>query len=227
MVETKSQKVSKEKGEVLEVEMHPNPVLDENQAGRGTEQNANRRLTSKPTPVQQGHDFATPTGTLDREELYELSDISTEKAAAVGSPTDNTTLRGVTDKVVTSSSFSERVKNTLGNFFPFTIGTGTGDDVDTQEEEEGNDEIEDFESQISLNSSTHENEASANMDTGYSDWFGAVRTISKTIDGMQRTMEFMTMTNSEERSGKDRKNRVRNHTSGTRGGLFRNIETER
>ena len=61
-------------------------------------------------------------------------------------------MRGVTDKVVTSSSFSERVKNTLENFFPFTMGTGTGDEVDTQEEEEDNEQIDDFESQVSLKS---------------------------------------------------------------------------
>ena len=45
-------------------------------------------------------------------------------------------MHGVTEKMATSSSFSERVKNTLGNFFPFTMGTGTGAEVVTQEEEE-------------------------------------------------------------------------------------------
>ena len=49
--------------------------------------------------------------------MSEMSDISTENAAAAGSSSDNTMMRGVTDKVVTSSSFSERVKNTLGFFF--------------------------------------------------------------------------------------------------------------
>ena len=141
--------------------------------------------------------------------MPELSNISTENAAAAGSPTDNTMMRGVPDKVVTSSSFSERVKNTLGNFFPFTMGTGTGDEVDTQEEKEDKDELEvdDFEFQVSLNSSTHENEASTNIKTGYLDRLGAVRTISKTIDGMQRLRDFMTRTKSEEQSGKDRKTR--------------------
>ena len=37
-----------------------------------------------------------------------------------------------------SSSFSERVKNTLAIFFPFTLGTETGNEIDTQEEEEDN-----------------------------------------------------------------------------------------
>ena len=119
--------------------------------------------------------------------MSKLNDVSTENAAAAaaaGSPTDKTMMHGVTDKLVTSSSFSERVKNTLGNFFPFTMGTGTSDEVDTQGEEEDNDKIDDFESQLSLNKSTHENEASTKMETGYSDRFGAVRTINKTIDGM-------------------------------------------
>ena len=101
--------------------------------------------------------------------MSELSDISTENAATAGSPTDNTTMHGVTGKAVMSSSFSERVKNTLGNFFPSTMGTGTGDEVDNQEEEEDNEEIDDFESQVSLNSSAHENEAFTIMETGYSD----------------------------------------------------------
>ena len=62
----------------------------------------------------------------------------------------------VTERAATSSSFSERVKNTLGNFFPFTMGAVTGDEIDTHEEEEKNGEVDDFESQVSLNSSIHE-----------------------------------------------------------------------
>ena len=91
--------------------------------------------------------------------MSELSDISTESVAAKRSPTDNTMMHGVTKKPATSSSFSERVKNTLGNFFPFTMGTDTGDEVEIQEDEEDDEEQDDFESQLSLNSSTHENEA--------------------------------------------------------------------
>ena len=64
LVRTRSQKALGEKEEMLEVEIHPNPVLDENQAGRGTEHNGNRRLTSESTPVERGHDFTTSTGTL-------------------------------------------------------------------------------------------------------------------------------------------------------------------
>ena len=66
---------------MLEVEVHPNPALDENRAGRGTEGNGNRRLASESTPVEQSHNFATSTGTLDRVEMSELSEISTEKVA--------------------------------------------------------------------------------------------------------------------------------------------------
>ena len=42
-------------------------------------------------------------------------------------------MHGVTEKPATSSSFSERVKNALGNFFPFTMGTRTDDEAETQE----------------------------------------------------------------------------------------------
>ena len=91
--------------------------------------------------------------------MSELSDISTDSAATAGSPTDKTMMHGVTEITATSSSFSEQVKSTLGKFFPFTMGLGTGDKIDTKEEEEGNEKFDDFEPQVSLNSSTHENEA--------------------------------------------------------------------
>ena len=154
-------------------------------------------LTSEYTPVEQGHDFATSTGTLDREEITELSNISIENPIKRGSPTDNTMMHGVTQKAATSSSFSERVKETLGNFFPFTMGTGTGDEIDTKDEEEDNREINDYESQLSLNNSTHESEASKNIETGYWNQFCTVRTINKSIDGLQQSREFMTMINSD------------------------------
>ena len=96
----------------------------------------NRRLTTESTPVDQGHYFAFLTGTYDREEISEVSDISTENPAVAGSPTDKTMMYGVTKKAATSSSFTERLKNTLGNFFAFNMRTRTGDEVDTQEEEE-------------------------------------------------------------------------------------------
>ena len=41
------------------------------------------------------------------------------------------------------------------------------------------------------------------METGYSDRFGAVRIINRTVYGVQRSVEFMTMTNSEVQSGTD------------------------
>ena len=56
-----------------------------------------RRLAGESTPVEQGQDFATSTGTLDREEMSELSDISTETVATRRSPTDNTMMAGVTE----------------------------------------------------------------------------------------------------------------------------------
>ena len=89
------------------------------------------------------------------------------------------------------------MKKTLGNFFPFTLGTGTGDEVETQEEEEDDDEHDDFGSQLSLNSSTHENGAPTNRETGSSDRLGVVKTKNKTIDASQQSREFVTMANSE------------------------------
>ena len=82
MVETRSQKPSEGQKARLEVEVHPDPAIDENQEGHGPEVRGNRRLASESTPVEQGQDFATFTGTLDREEMSELSDISTENMAA-------------------------------------------------------------------------------------------------------------------------------------------------
>ena len=75
--------------------------------------------------------------------MLELSDISAETVAITKSPTDKTMMHGLTEKRATSSSFSERVKKTLENFFPFTIGTGTGEEVETQKEEEDDDEQDD------------------------------------------------------------------------------------
>ena len=129
-----------------------------------------------------------------------MSEILTENVATTRSPTDKTIMHGVTEKPATSSSFSKRVKNTLGKFFPFTMGKGTCDDAETQEEEEDNDEQDDYGSQISLNSSTHENDAPTNRETGSSDRFGVVRLIDKTIDVSQQSREFVTITNLEVQS---------------------------
>ena len=62
---------------MLEVEVHTDQTMNQNQEVHGPEERE-RRLASESTPVEQGHDFATSTGTLDREEMSELSDISTE-----------------------------------------------------------------------------------------------------------------------------------------------------
>ena len=110
MVETRCQKSSEERKAILEMEVHPDQAVDENQEINGPEGRGNRRLASESTPVEQGQDFATSTGSLDREEMSELSDISTENVATRRSPTDNTMMAGVTEKQATSSSFSERVK---------------------------------------------------------------------------------------------------------------------
>ena len=136
--------------------------------------------------------------------MSELSEISTEIVATRRSPTDNTMTAGVTEKQATSSSFSERVKNTFGNIFPFTIGVGTGDEGESQEEEEDDEEQADFGSQVSLNSSTQENEAYTDRWTGTMDQFGVVRTIRITTNTSGQSRDFVSMTNSEMRTGENR-----------------------
>ena len=123
LVEARSQNVSEDRKTKKDVEIHRSPAPNVNKAARGTEGNGIRRLTSESTPVEQGHNFATSTGTLDREEMSKLSDVSIDNLTVGGSPIDNSKMHEVTEKVATSSSFSERNRNTLGNFFPFTMQT--------------------------------------------------------------------------------------------------------
>ena len=196
MVETRSQKHSEERKAMLEVQVHPDKAMKGNREIHGPKGRGNKRLACESNPVEQGQDFVTSTGTLDREEISELSDISTEIVAIRRSPTDNTMMAGVTEKQATSSSFSERVKNTFGNIFPFTMGVGTGDEGESQEEEEDDEKQADFGSQVSLNNSTQENEAYTDRGTGTMDKFGVVRTISKTTNTSGQSRDFVSMTNS-------------------------------
>ena len=212
MVKTRSQKSSEEQKAMLEVEVHPDQAMNENQEIHGPE-GRDRRLASECTPVEQGQDFATSTMTLDREEMSELSDISTEIVATRRSPTDNTMMAGVTEKQATSSSFSERLKNTFGNIFPFTMGVGTGKEGESQEEEEDDDEQVDFGSRVSLNSSTKENEAYTDRETGARDKFGVVRTISKDANTPGQSRDFASMTNSEIGTGQNRNTGQNNATA--------------
>ena len=78
-------------------------------------------------------------------------------------------MHDVTEKPATSSSFSEREKNTLVNFFPFTMGTGTGDEAETHVEEEDDEGEDDLEFHTSLGSSTQGNDAYTNGETGSTD----------------------------------------------------------
>ena len=195
MVETRSQKTSEERRELLEVEVNTDHTMNDNQEVNGLE-GRGRRLASESTPVEQGHDFATSTGTLDREEMSELSDISTEVTATRRSPTDNTMMAGGTGKQTTSSSFSERMKNTFGNIFPFSMGGGAGNDGESQEEED-EEEQGDFGSQVSLNSSIQESEAHVGRETGTMDKFGVVTTISKEANTPGQSKDFAIRTSSE------------------------------
>ena len=178
MVETRSQKTSEERRELLEVEVNTDHTMNDNQEvneleGRG------RRLASESTPVEQGHDFATSTGTLDREEMSELSDISTEVAT------------------------TRRMKNTLGNIFPFSMGGGTGNDGESQEEED-EEEQGDYGSQVSLNSSVQESEAHIGRETGNTDKFGVVTTISKEANTPGQSKDFTMRASSEPEPGENR-----------------------
>ena len=202
MVETRSQKISEERKELSEVEVNTDHAMNDNQEVHGLE-GRGRRLASESTPVEQGHDFATSTGTLDREEMSELSDISTEIATTRRSLTDNTMMAGGTEKQTTSSSFSERMRNTLGNIFPYTMGGGAGNEGESQEEED-EEEQGDFGSQVSLNSSTQENEAYVGRETGTMDKFGVVTTISKEANTPGQSRGFAIMTNSEPQTGESR-----------------------
>ena len=204
MVETRTQNPSEGQKAMLEVEVHPVQAMDENRERHGPEGVGNKRLASESTPVEQGQDFATSTGTLEREEMSELSEISTENVATRRSPTDNTMMVCVTEKQATSSSFSERVKNTFGNIFQFTMGTGTGDEGEFQEEGEDDDEQIDFGSCVSLNKLTQENEAFTDRGIGTMDRFGVVRTISRTTNTSGQSGDVVNMTNSEMRSGERR-----------------------
>ena len=65
MVETRSQKSSEKRKAMLEVAVHPDQAMNENQEIHGPE-GRDRRLASESTPVEQGQDFATSIGTLDR-----------------------------------------------------------------------------------------------------------------------------------------------------------------
>ena len=84
------------------------------------------------------------------------------------------------------------------------MGTGTGNEAETQEEEEDDDGQDDFGSQVSLNSSTQENDAYTDRETGTMDQFGVVRTISNTTKGSGQSRDFVNMTNSGMRTGENR-----------------------
>ena len=203
MVETRSQKTSEERRELLEVEVNTDHTMNDNQEVNGLE-GGGRRLASESTPVEQGQDFATSTRTLDREEMSELSDISTEVAATRRSPTDNTMMASGAGKQTTSSSFSERMKNTFGNIFPFSMGGRAGNDGESQEDEEDEEEQGDFGSQVSLNSSIQESEAHVGRETGTMDKFGVVTTISKEANTPGQSKDFAIRTSSEPQPGESR-----------------------
>ena len=84
------------------------------------------------------------------------------------------------------------------------MGAGTDDEGESQEEEEDDEEQANFGSQVSLNNSTQENEAYTDRRAGTIDQFGVVRTISKTTNISGQSGDFVSMTNSEMRTGENR-----------------------
>ena len=106
------------------------------------------------------------------------------------------------------------MKNTFRNIFPFTMGVGTGNEGESQEEEEDEEEQVDFGSQVSLNSSTQENEAYVGRETGTMDKFGVVRTISKEVNTPGQSRDFAIMTNSELQTGESRNRGLGNALAG-------------
>ena len=175
MVETRSQKTSEERKEKLEVEVSTDQAKNDNQEVNGLE-GSGRRLASESTEI-----------------------VTTRR-----SPTDNTMMADGTEKQTTSSSFSERMRKTFANIFPFTMGVGTGNEGESRVEEEDEEEQVDFGSQVSLNSSTQENETYVERETGTMDKFGVVRTISKEVNPPGQSRGFAIMTNSEPQTGESR-----------------------
>ena len=83
------------------------------------------------------------------------------------------------------------------------MGGGAGNEGESQEEED-EEEQGDFGSQVSLNSSTQENEAYVGRETGTMDKFGVVTTISKEANTPGQSRGFAIMTNSEPQTGESR-----------------------
>ena len=81
---------------------------------------------------------------------------------------------------------------------------GTGNEGESQEEEEDEEEQMDFGSQVSLISSTQENEAYVVRETGTMVKFVVVRTISKEVNTPGQSRGFAIMTNSEPKTEESR-----------------------
>ena len=82
-------------------------------------------------------------------------------------------------------------------------------------EEEDDDQQVDFGSRVSLNSSTQENEAYTDRVTGTMDQFGVLRTIGRTTNTSGQSGDFVSMTNSEMRTGENRNTGLSNAKAGT------------
>ena len=104
-----------------------------------TEGSNTRQLASASTPVEQGHDFATLTGALDREEISEGSDILIEKLAVeeVGERSHLFLLLGITEDY-------------YENFHSNHDGAVIGEETVTHEENDKNKEENYYKTQVSF-----------------------------------------------------------------------------
>ena len=82
------------------------------------------------------------------------------------------------------------------------MGARVNEETNTREEGDDNEEVDDLGSQLSFNSSTHENEMLVKMEGGISDQFGIVTSINMATTGMQDCYEFWTAANSSKMPSK-------------------------
>ena len=114
MVETRSQKSSGEQKAMLEGEVHTDQATNENQDVHG-QGGRDRRLASEPTPVEQGHDFATSTGILDREKSSRQRAKARISTSTKLPGTDRVTPPLVTPLVDNGAALEEALNNIVGS----------------------------------------------------------------------------------------------------------------
>ena len=213
MVETRSQKSAEEQKATLEVEVHPDQAMHENQELHDPDGRGNRRVASESTPLEQRQDSAK-----FHRSIGPRGDVGTVRHLCCNCGDLKISYRQHYDgrrnrEIGNVHIIFKKAKKSFGNFFPFTMGACTGDEGESQEDEEDSDEHIEFGSRVSLNFSTQEIEAYTDRETGTMDNFDVVRTISKDTNTPGQSRDFVSMTNWEMRTGKNRKTRLSNATA--------------